>query len=234
MKSTPRSPVRALVAVDLVILTVRAERLCVLLVRRGIAPFKGKLALPGGFVRENEALDDAARRELEEETGIEAKRLGHLEQLQTFGRPNRDPRERVVTVAYLALAPELPMPIGGGDAASAHFVPLDEVSEDALAFDHREILDAGVERARAKLEYTTLATAFCGPTFSMLELRRVYECVWNTRLDPANFNRKVSKSEGFVEATGEMTHGEGGRPAKRYRRGGEKLLHPPLLRGARE
>ena len=234
MKSTPRSPVRARVAVDLVILTVRAERLCVLLVRRGIAPFRGLLALPGGFVCEDEALEDAARRELEEETGIDVRKLGHLEQLATFGRPDRDPRERVITVAYLALAPELPLPVGGSDAASAHFVPLDELRAHTLAFDHREILDAGVERARAKLEYTTLATAFCGPTFSMLELRRVYECVWNTRLDPANFNRKVVKSEGFVETTGEVTHGEGGRPAKLYRRGGAKLLHPPLLRGARE
>lgn len=234
MKSTPRSPQRALVAVDLVILTVRADRLCVLLVRRGVAPFEGRLALPGGFVREREAIDDAARRELEEETGIRAKDLGHLEQLATFGRPNRDPRERVVTVAYLALAPELPIPVGGSDAASAHFVPLDEVSEAALAFDHGEILDVGVERARAKLEYTTLATAFCRPAFSMLELRRVYECVWNTKLDPANFNRKVSKSEGFVEPTGTVTQGEGGRPAKLYRRGGAKLLSPPLLRGARD
>src|SRR5262245_11003534 len=107
MPSTSRSRARALVAVDLVILTVRADRLCVLLVRRGVAPFEGKLALPGGFVRDDEALEAAARRELEEETGIAAKRLGHLEQLATFGRPDRDPRGRVVTVAYLALAPAL-------------------------------------------------------------------------------------------------------------------------------
>jgi 8-oxo-dGTP diphosphatase len=216
--------------VDLVILTIRDGDLCVLLVRRGIAPYRGRYALPGGFVREGEDLDAAARRELREETGISHSHTGHLEQLATFGKPARDPRERVVTVAYLALAPSLPDPAAGGDAESAHFVPLRELEGVSLAFDHATILGVGIERARAKLEYTTLATAFCGSTFTILDLRRVYEAVWGQPLDPANFNRKVTKTDGFVVPTGEMARREVGRPAQLYRKGEATLLHPALLR----
>lgn len=220
------------VAVDLVILTIREQRLSVLLVRRGIPPYQGRWALPGGFVEDREDLHEAAARELEEETGLSLKDV-HLEQLRTYGAPRRDPRGRVVAVAHLALAPDLPSPIAGSDAAHAAWVPVDEAlaTRRHLAFDHHVILTDGVERAQAKLEYTSLATAFCPDLFTVGELRRVYEVVWGRPLDPRNFHRKVTGSAGFLVDTGERTNRDGGRPARLFRRGQADLLHPPLLRG---
>ena len=215
------------VAVDLVMLTIRDEGLCALLVRRGLPPYPGRWALPGGFVRPDEDLDAAAVRELREETGMDAG-TGHLEQLGSYGHPRRDPRGRVVTVAYLALLPDLPAPVAGTDAAHAAWRPVD--GHRRLAFDHDRILAEGVERARAKLEYTPLATAFCGPEFTVAELRAVYETVWGAPLDPRNFHRKATSTDGFLAATGGTTEGERGRPARLYRRGGATVLYPPLLR----
>lgn len=213
------------VTVDLVALTIRGGRLTTLLVRRGIPPYQGDWALPGGFVHDDEDLPDAAARELREETGID----GHLEQLASYGAPDRDPRGRVVTVAYLALLPDAPTPTPGSDAAGAAWRPVD-ASPARLAFDHDRILADGVERARAKLEYTPLATAFCPATFTIAQLRGVYEAVWGRRLDPRNFHRKVTGTPGFAEPTGESITGDRGRPAQLYRRGSARALHPPLLR----
>lgn len=216
------------VTVDLVVLTVAGGSLKVLLVNRGVEPYEGSWALPGGFVRPDEDLDAAAARELLEETGLITP-IGHLEQLASYGAPDRDPRGRVVTVAYLALLPNLPAPVAGSDAAGANWVtPFDVDTE--LAFDHHRILADGIERARAKLEYTPLATAFCPPEFTISELRDVYETVWGARLDPRNFHRKVTSTPGFVEPVGRSIAAERGRPAQLFRRGGAELLHPPMLR----
>ena len=215
------------VAVDLVILTVRAGRLEVLLVRRGIAPYKGRLALPGGFVRPAEDLPAAALRELREETGLPPERI-HLEQVATYGAPRRDPRGRVVSVAYLALVPDLPAPVAGSDAASADWYGVPGTGR--LAFDHDTILADAVERARAKLEYSPLAAAFCAEEFTVSELRGIYEAVWGVRLDPRNFHRKATKTPGFVVPTGRTTTRDGGRPAQLFRRGPARTLHPPLTR----
>jgi 8-oxo-dGTP diphosphatase len=219
------------VAADLVILTVRAGALEVLLIRRGIPPYKGRLALPGGFVRPEEDLAVAARRELAEETGLVADRI-HLEQVATYGEPGRDPRGRVVSVAYLALIPDLPAPVAGTDAAAASWVPVAEVLADPrrLAFDHYRILTDSVERARAKLEYSPLATTFCADEFTISELRGIYEAVWGTPLDPRNFHRKATKTDGFVEPLGATTTRDGGRPAQLFRRGSAQALYPPLTR----
>ncbi|MCH6163040.1 NUDIX hydrolase [Streptomyces marispadix] len=237
------------VTVDLVVLTVRRHALCALVVRRGEPPYEGKWALPGGFVRADEDLTSAAARELAEETGLHAHGTdsglpgAHLEQLATYGDPGRDPRMRVVSVAHLALAPDLPSPTPGGDARGARWAPVDELlgvgdlsryaddgNKSSLAFDHEQILAAGVERARSKIEYSSLATAFCPPEFTVGELRRVYEAVWGVVLDPRNFHRKVTGTPGFLVPSGGTTTRQGGRPAQLFRAGGATLLNPPMLR----
>jgi len=220
------------IAVDLAVLTIRADQLNILLVTRGVEPYAGRLALPGGFLSsDDEDIDAAAARELAEETGLSAKDL-HLEQLRTYGAPRRDPRQRVVTICYLALMPDLPLPLGGGDARAAQWVPVDKAlsRKRQLAFDHAKIIADAVERARSKLEYTTLATAFCGPVFTISDLRQVYEIVWSESLDPRNFHRKVTGVDGFLTPTGDRAATNGGRPAALYRRGPARTLHPPILR----
>lgn len=225
---TERRHLRLNLTVDLVILTVREGQLHVLLIERGNEPYRGYPALPGGFLRDGEDLSGAAERELLEETGLDGRQL-HLEQLHTYGSPDRDPRGRVVSVAYLALAPDLPIPTAGSDARSARWAPVDE-TRSTLAFDHDTILDDAVEAARQRLESTTLATAFCGPTFTIGDLRRVYEVVWGVSLDPRNFSRKVANTEDFVRPTGDRRFPETGRPAALYERGEAKVLNPPLMR----
>lgn len=217
------------VAVDLVVLTVRSGTFSCLTIERGAEPFKGRPALPGGFVQIDEALRRAAARELREETGVSARRL-HLEQLATYGDPDRDPRMRIISVAYLALAPDLPSPTAGTDAAAADWQPVVPLLSSRLAFDHNRILQDGVERARAKLEYTTLATMFCDREFTIGELRSVYEAVWGQTLDPRNFHRKVLASAGFVVALPRTATRGGRRPARLYEAGPATRLVPPLLR----
>jgi 8-oxo-dGTP diphosphatase len=223
-----RERLRLHLTVDLVILTVRENLLQVLLVERGNEPYRGHDALPGGFLRAGEDLREAAERELAEETSLNGRQL-HLEQLATYGAPHRDPRGRVVSVAYLALAPNLPIPTAGSDAQAARWAPVSEVC-GTLAFDHSTMLDDAVERARSHLEFTTLATAFCDREFTIGDLRRVYEVVWETSLDPRNFSRKVASSEGFLQPTGGRRTHETGRPATLYRRGPARTLNPPLMR----
>ena len=217
------------VTCDIVMLTIRGGALCVLLVQRGDYPYRGRWALPGGFVNIDEDLEMAARRELAEETGLEEP-AGHFEQLGTYGTVGRDPRMRVVDVAYLAMLPHLPDATPGSDAAQARWWRVDEVTPGMLAFDHDRILADGLERARAKLEYTSLATAFIDEVFTLRELQAVYEAVWGAQLHVSNFRRKVTKTPGFVIATEESTTRGPSRPARLYRAGGAPILHPPLLR----
>ena len=246
------------VTVDIVLLTMRQGRLHVLLVERAAPPYQGFLALPGGFVRAGEEdLDQAAARELAEETGLDTTELSriHLEQLGSYGSPRRDPRLHIVSIAYLAFAPDLPDPQAGGDAAAAAWTPVagphgggsgDRPANDtgtgagtggALAFDHSTIVADALDRARSKLEYTPLATAFLEPEFTIPELRAVYEEIWGEQLHAGNFHRKVLSVPGFVESTGGHTETggpRGGPRAKLYRRGDATLLHPALLRPSSE
>jgi len=180
-------------------------------------------ALPGGFIRLDEDLPAAAARVLAERAGLPSAQV-HLEQLQTYGYPDRDPTRRAVSVAYLALAPDLPAP----DTPQMSWQPVSALTQ--MAFDHERILTDGVERARSKLEYTSLGAAFCRDEFTVAELRRVYEIVWGVPLDPRNFHRKVTGARNFLVETGEMTSSGGGRPAQLFRRGSAVLLHPPMLR----
>ncbi|MEV5410426.1 NUDIX domain-containing protein [Thermopolyspora sp. NPDC052614] len=223
------------VTVDLVIFTVRQDRLHVLLIERGDEPYRGLAALPGGFVAEDETLDEAARRELREETRLDGDAL-HLEQLRAYSDPARDPRGRIITVAYLALGPNLPVPVAGTDAAAAHWTPVSSALDGdiRLAFDHARILRDGLERARSQLEHTTVAAAFCSEPFTVGDLRRIYEAVWGFKLDPSNFRRKVTRTEGFLQPTGDRRLPEIGRPAALYRRGPASLLVPPLLRSSED
>jgi len=224
----PRPRVTAKNTADLVILSIRDDLLKILLVVRGNEPFKGRLALPGGFLRPGEDLEAAARRELAEETGLPVERLPLL-QLHTYSAPNRDPRGRVITTAFLAIAPDLPGAVGGTDARSADWVEVEDSLRTQLAFDHWIIVDDAMKQIRSELEYTPLATSFCPQSFTISELRRVFELVWDSKIDPGNFRRKVSMIKGFIEPTGEKRHNrDGGRPADLYRRGRSKTLNPPL------
>jgi 8-oxo-dGTP diphosphatase len=175
------------VTVDLVILTIQEQQLRVLLVERGVRPFEGEYALPGGFVREDESLEEAAARELEGETGTKDI---FLEQLFSFGDPKRDPRGRVVTIAYYALiSPDRAQLAAGSDAALAAWYPVAQLPK--LAFDHQNILDVALNRLRGKLEYTTVGFELLPKKFTLSDLQQMYEALLNKSLDKRNFRRKV-------------------------------------------
>lgn len=209
------------VTVDVVILTMSNGRLHVLLVRRGVPPFEGMWAIPGGFKRPTETLDEAAKRELAAETGVDSTSL--LTQFGAYGDPERDPRMNVVTVAYLAVLREVSGITAGTDAVAAALIPVSEAlnGKIELAFDHAEIVRDAVERVAVDLDLTGIATAFVGPTFTLAELREVYEAVWRVQLDGANFRRSVVKEDGWVIPTGRRARSgsTGGKPAELFRAG---------------
>jgi len=209
------------VTVDVVILTMSEGLLHILLVRRGEEPFEGMWAIPGGFKRPTETLDEAAKRELAEETGVAPACL--LTQFGAYGDPERDPRLTVVTVAYLAVLRDVGSVVAGTDAADAALVPVSDVlsAKIDLAFDHLRIVRDAVERVRVELEVTGIATAFVGTTFTLAELRAVYEAIWGVQLDAANFRRSVVAEDGWVIPTGRRARPgpAGGRPAELYRAG---------------
>lgn len=223
------------VTVDVVILTMSEGALNVLLVRRGEAPFEGMWAIPGGFKRPTETLDRAAKRELSEETGVDAAPV--LKQFRAYGDPGRDPRMDVVTVAYLAVLRDVGAIVPGSDAAAASLIPVSEVlnGQIDLAFDHLRILRDAVERIRVELEVSGIATAFVGSTFTMAELRAVYEAIWGVQLDAANFRRSIVAEDGWVIPTGRRARpgSAGGRPAELYRAGRAWKEGGPIHRGAR-
>ena len=196
---------------DVIIFTMRNEDLQVLLIKRKHPPFEGMWAIPGGFVHIDESLEDAALRELEEETGV---RDVYLEQLYTFGDVDRDPRGRVVTVAYFALVPSTMIsPRPGDDASEARWWSV--YALPPLAFDHTKILTYALQRLRYKLEYTAVGFELLPETFTLSELQAAYEVVLGEKLDKRNFRRKML-SAGVIEETGKYKLGEG-RPARLYR-----------------
>ena len=223
------------VTVDVVILTMTDGALQVLLVRRGEAPFKGMWAIPGGFKRPTETLDEAARRELAEETGVDVASL--LTQFGAYGDPERDPRMNVVTVAYVAVLRDVGAVVAGTHAAAAALVPVSAVlnGQIDLAFDHLRIAQDAIQRVRVELEVSGIATAFVGATFTLAELRAVYEAVWGVQLDAANFRRTVVTDGGWVIPTGRRTRPgpSGGRPAELYRAGRSWTQGGPIHRAPR-
>lgn len=207
----------------------RHGRLHVLLIRRGNPPYDGQLALPGGFVEPGEDLDAAARRELAEETGVDMAWL-RLEELGAYGAPDRDPRHRVVSVSFLAVLPPEVAVVAGDDAVEAGWHPVDDVlaDPDGLAFDHAKILTDAVRRLRSRIEGSDLALGLLAPEFTIAELREAYEAVWGRRLDPGNFQRKVTGLPGFLRPTGNRTSHGRGRPAALYTAGPNQAIWPPL------
>lgn len=200
------------VTTDIVVFTIVDHTLSALLIERRNEPFKGHWALPGGFVDMDEDLETGALRELREETGVDNV---YLEQLFTFGAKNRDPRERVITVAYFALVPRhLVAPHAGSDATRLAWHPIDNLP--ALAFDHREIIRVAQERVSAKTRYSTVALQFLPEHFTLTELQQVYEVLRQESLDKRNFRKWVLALD-CLEETGNFRRQGQHRPAKLYR-----------------
>ncbi|WP_320416446.1 NUDIX hydrolase [Candidatus Vondammii sp. HM_W22] len=194
------------------VFTIRDQQLQLLLIRRGIPPHEGCWAFPGGFLNIDEDLEICAKRELEEETGL---RDLYLEQLYTFGRPDRDPRERIISVTYYALVPSNRLELkAASDATDAAWFSLDELPQ--LAFDHNKITTLAHQRLVAKLYYSTIAFQFMPETFTLSELQSVYEILRNEKLDRRNF-RKWILAQNLIEETGEKRRNGNHRPAKVYR-----------------
>lgn len=215
---------RPSVAVDVVLLSAFEGQLCTLAPRRAEHPFRGRAALPGGFVGLRESLDEAARRVLREKTGIGRV---FLEQLYTFGAPRRDPRTRVISVAYYALVPRDRLPASESDGLATIRVPWKgeaggpvelwvDGGERRLAFDHAEILGMAVQRLRGKLDYSPVGFQLLPETFTLLELQRVHETILQQPLNKDSFRRRMLAS-GQLAATGEAQRGVGHRPAELYR-----------------
>ena len=200
------------VSVDIAIFTIRNDELNVLLIKRAEAPFRGEWALPGGFVQMQESLGAAAERELLEETGVSGV---YLEQLYTFGQPDRDPRERVITVAYYALIPSDQVELrAASDAEGVGWFSVERLPE--LAFDHPEILETATDRLAAKVEYSTIALQLMPAAFTLTELQNLYEQVRREPIDKRNFRKKILALD-VIEATGEERREGPHRPAKLYR-----------------
>ena len=200
---------KLLVTVDIVLFTIRDRQLHVLLIRRLAKPFENRYALPGGFVLEDESLDAAAIRELREETGVDKV---YLEQLYSFGDPKRDPRGRVITVAYYALVPPTHSLQAGTDAADAAWFPVTNLPP--LAFDHRKIVEYAHSRIRNKLGYTNVGFELLSEKFTLTELQSVHEAILGEKLDKRNFRRRILQ-QGIVQATKLWRH-TGRKPAQLY------------------
>ena len=196
--------------VDIVLFTIRDRRLQVLLIRRLAPPFANRYALPGGFVLEDESVEAAAVRELREETGVDRV---YLEQLYTFGDLNRDPRGRVITVAYYALVPNTQSLHAGTDAADAAWFPVSSLPP--LAFDHRKIVEYAHMRIRNKLNYTNVGFELLPAKFTLTELQLVHEAILGEALDKRNFRRKLSQ-QGIVKPVKEWVE-TGRKPAQLFR-----------------
>ena len=201
---------KLLVTVDIVLFTIRDRKLHLLLIKRLAKPFENRYALPGGFVHEDESLDAAATRELREETGVDRV---YLEQLYTFGDPKRDPRGRVVTVAYYALVPHNQSLQAGTDASDAAWFPVTDLPP--LAFDHRKIVEYAHQRIRNKLDYTNVGFELLPDKFTLTELQLVHEAILGESLDKRNFRRKIIQ-KGIVKPTKEWQQ-TGRKPAQLYR-----------------
>ena len=175
------------VTVDLAIFTIKSNSLKVLLVKRNVEPFKNKWALPGGFIKMEESLDTSAKRELFEETGV---KNVYLEQLYSFGNPKRDPRGRVITISYFALINSDKIKLKAStDVSEAKWFSISKIP--SLSFDHKDILDYAIKRLKWKFEYTTIVFSLLSKSFSLGELQKIYEIVFEKKVDKRNFRKKI-------------------------------------------
>ena len=201
----------AKITTDIVIFTIEDGELKILLVKRKYEPFKGRWALPGGFIKEGETLEETARRELSEETGVSGV---YLEQLYTFGEPKRDPRGRVVTAAYFALAPKHLMNLSASsDAEDAKLFSVKKHPE--LAFDHEKIMQKALHRLQNKIQYTNLSWSLLPNAFTLSEIQAVYELIWDKKVDKRNFRKKML-TLGLLKPLSKERTGLRQRPAKLY------------------
>ena len=200
------------VTTDIVVFSIREQQLKLLLIKRKIQPFKGKWALPGGFVALDEDIDECAQRELEEETGVKGV---YLEQLRTYGHPKRDPRERVITIAYYALIPSGKIQVRAAtDAAAVDWFAMNELPK--LAFDHATIVDQAKQRLESKLDYSTIAFLFLDIEFTLTDSQNIYEIILEQEIDKRNFRKRILAT-GSIEETGGKRRDGKHRPAKLYR-----------------
>jgi 8-oxo-dGTP diphosphatase len=203
------------VAVDAIVFGYsKSDGVSVLLIQRKYDPFKNAWALPGGFVLEGESLEAAVKRELLEETGVE---LNYLEQLYTFGNPDRDPRQRIISVSYFGLvkSSQFQSLRASTDAENAAWFSIKKIP--SLAFDHKNILSVAIERLRAKIRYQPIGFELLEKKFPFSDLEKLYTALLDREINRRNFSKKIL-SFGFLEETGEISKPEGkGRPSKIYR-----------------
>jgi len=208
------------VAVDILLFTIEDGELKLLLVKRNEEPFKNCWALPGGFIKMNESLESAAARELEEETGV--KNI-YMEQLFSFGEPKRDPRTRVISITYMALATKTDWALkASGDADQTQFFATSELPK--LAFDHLKIYKYGLERLRSKLGYTNISFGLLPDHFTLTEMQNVYEVILDKKLDKRNFRKKIL-SMNLLVPLGKKSYGGAHRPAELYRFKKKEILY---------
>lgn len=208
------NPQKIKVTVDAIVFGYsKADGVSLLLIQRKYDPFKGSWAIPGGFVLNEESLEEAVERELKEETGVE---VNYLEQLYSFGKPGRDPRQRIVSIAYFGLvkASQYQELKASTDAENAAWFRIDKLPK--LAFDHKEILQVAIERLRAKIRYQPIGFELLDKNFPFSDLEKLYTALLDRPINRRNFSKKIL-SFGFLEETGELSKAEGkGRPSKMY------------------
>lgn len=219
MSKTEEKYPKPAVTVDILLFTIIENELSILLIKRNLEPFVGSWALPGGFVKISESLEDAAMRELKEEGNVDNV---YLEQLFTFGEPRRDPRERVITVTYLALADSKNWDLrSGGDAGEAKLFSIKLLPK--LAFDHRKIIDFGLERLKNKIGYSNIVLGLLPDSFTLTDLQAKHEAILNTKIDKRNFRKKMLAT-GLLLPTGQRSDGKAHRPAAYYKFRDRKLV----------